>query len=40
MKIDKAVLILLLGGTAALRTILRRPTPRRRGHGVPFHANG
>ncbi|GCE40646.1 hypothetical protein Rhow_004289 [Rhodococcus wratislaviensis] len=40
MKIHKSLLILLLGGTAALRTILRRPTPRRRGDGVPFHANG
>ncbi|MDF3304852.1 hypothetical protein [Rhodococcus sp. T2V] len=40
MNIHKALLILLLGGTAAVHAILRRPTPRRRGHGVPFHANG
>jgi len=36
----KALLMLLLGGTAALEVLLRRPTPRRRGQGAPFHANG
>jgi hypothetical protein len=40
MNIHKVLLILLVGGTAALHTILHRPTPRHRGHGVPFHANG
>ncbi|MFC9841374.1 hypothetical protein ACFVKB_47665 [Rhodococcus sp. NPDC127530] len=40
MNTHRALLMLLLGGTAALEVLLRRPTPRRRGHGAPFHANG
>ncbi|MFC0449565.1 hypothetical protein [Rhodococcus jostii] len=40
MNTHKTLLMLLLGGTAALQTLLRRPTSRRRGQGAPFHANG
>ncbi|WP_269455123.1 hypothetical protein [Rhodococcus sp. LB1] len=40
MNTHKALLMLLLGGTAALEVLLRRPTARRRGQGAPFHANG